>query len=172
MAQLLTEEILTLIDNFPDGVLKPVVLLWEEGVVGKGPVEGVIQHLNVGVHAVSDGGGDGLRERLSTSLGIETRVGFRSALGPGDDTVEPVGNTNKPTAIVGNIDDQLFSASCLEALQTCEEVLLELCERGGTEAAESQNTGLSLAQVVELGDRVASVQWWRGGDEFRRKNDV
>ena len=171
LTQLLTEEILAIIDDFPDRVLEPVVALWKEGVVVKGPVEGVVQQLRVGIHTISDGGSDGFGERLSTSLGVETGLGFRSTLGPGDDTVEPMGDANVSTTIVGNIDDQLFRTSRPEVLQTREEVLLELIERGGTEAAKSQDAGLRFIQVVELGDRVASTQWWQGRYEFGREED-
>jgi hypothetical protein len=93
-----------------------------------------------------------LCERLSASLGVEPGLGFRGARVADDDAVEPVGDANISTAVIGNINDQLFGASRLEVLQTCEEVSLELIERGGTEAAKSQDTGLSLVQVVELGD--------------------
>ena len=172
LAQLLTEEILVVVDDFPNGVLKPVVAFWEEGVVSKRPVEGVIQHLPIGIHAVSDSGGDGLRKRFSTSLRVEASLGFRSTLGSGDDTMEPVGDANVSATIVGNVNDQLFGTSRLEVLQTCEQVLLEISERGGAETAKSQNTGLSFVQVVELGDRVTSAQWWQGGDKFRRENNV
>jgi len=152
LTQFLTEEILTAVDTFPDGVFKPVVVPWEEGVVVKRPVDGVIQQLKGRIRAVSDGGGDGSRERLSASFGVETGLGFRSVFGAGDDTVKPVGNANKSTTIVGNVNDKLFGASRLEVLQTCEEVLLEFSERGGTETAKNQNTSLSLVHVVELGD--------------------
>ena len=86
--------------------------------------------------------------------------------------MEPMGNANISAAIVGDINNQLFSTCSLEVLQTCEQVPLEISERGGTETAKSQNPGLRFAQVVELGDRVASAQWWQGGDKFRRENDV
>ena len=152
LAQLLTKEILTAVDNLPDRVLKPVVVLWEDGVVVKGPVDGVIQQLKVRIRAVSDGSGDGSRERLSTSFGVKTGLGFCSIFSTGDDSVKPMGNANKSTTIVGDINDELFGASLLEVLQTCKEVLLEFSERGGTEAAKSQNASLSLVHVVELGD--------------------
>ena len=152
MAQLLAEEILMAIDEFSDGVLKPVVVLWEEGVVAKCPVEGVVQKFHIRICAISNGSGDGLRERLSTSLGVEAGLGFCSTLRPDDDTVEPVRNANISAAVVGNINDELFGTSRLEVLQTCEEAFLELSERGGTKTAKGQNTGLRLVQVVELGD--------------------
>ena len=43
LTQLLAKEILVTVDDLPDGVLEPVVLVWEVGVVGIGPVEGIIQ---------------------------------------------------------------------------------------------------------------------------------
>ena len=172
MAQLLTEKILVVVDNFPDRVFEPIVVLREECVVAKGPVDWVIQQFKVRIRAFSDGGGDGLRERLSTGLGVEAGLWFRSTLGSGDNTMEPVGNANVSTAVICNINDQLFGTGSLEVLQTCEEILLEIGERGCSEAAKSQNTGLSLVQVVELGDRIASSQWWQRGDKLRRENNV
>lgn len=155
LAQLLAEEVLTVVYNFPDGVLKPVVVPWEGGVVAKGPPDGVIQQLGVVICAAGDGGSDGLRKRLSASLSVETGLGFRSVLGASDDTVKPVGNANISTTIVGNVNDELFGASRLKVLYTFEEGLLEYsgCEQVGvTKAAKSQNTSLSPFHVVELAD--------------------
>ena len=95
LAQLLTEEILTAVDEFPDRVL----------VVAKGPVGGVIQWLGLGICPVGDSGGGDSCERLSTNLGVETGLRFRSILGPGDDAVELVGNANASITIVGDISD-------------------------------------------------------------------
>ena len=114
-----------MIDNFADGVLKPVIVPWEEGVIAKCPVSGVIHQRRARIRAASDGGGDGSRKRLSASFGIETGLGFRSALGASDDTVKPVGNANKSATVIGNVNDELLGASRLEVLQTREEVLLE-----------------------------------------------
>ena len=172
LAQLLTEKILVVVDNFPDRVFEPIVVLREECVVAKGPVVWVIQQFKVRIRAVGDGGGDGSRERLSTSLGVEAGLWFRSTLGSGDNTMEPVGNANISAAIVCNVNDQLLGTGSLEVLQTCEEILLEIGKRGCSEATKSQNTGLSLVQVVKLGDRIASSQWWQSGDKLRWENNV
>lgn len=172
LAQFLTEEILVAVDNFPDRVFEPIVVLREVRVVAKSPIDRVIQQLRIRICTGSDDGGDCLRERISTSLGIEAGLGFRGTLGSGDNAVEPVGNADVSTAIVGNVNDQSFSTSSLEVQQTCEEIVLELGGRGGSEAAKSQNTGLSLVQVVEPGDRIASVQWRQSGNKLRGENNV
>ena len=132
------------VDNLLYRVFKPVVSRREASVVGKGPVKGVVQQEPVRVRSVGNSGGDSLRERLRTTLGVETGLGFRGIPGSGDDTVKPVGNTNIPTPVVSNVDYELFGASCLEVLQTREEVCLEGAERARTEATESQNAGLSV----------------------------
>ena len=66
----------------------------------------------------------------------------------------------------------MFGTGSLEALQTCEEILLEVGERGRREAPKSQDTSLSLVQVMELGDRIASSQWWQSGDKLRGENNI
>ena len=104
-AQLLTKEIFMTVDSLPDGVLEPVVLLWEEGVVGIGPAEGIIQQIVVGVRSFSNCSGDSLGKRLSARLSVETGLGFGGVLGSGDDAMEPVGDANESTAIVGDIDN-------------------------------------------------------------------
>ena len=105
LAQLLAKGIFTTVDDLLDGILEPVVLLWEEGVVGIGPAEGIIQQIVVGVRSFSNCGGDSLGKRLSARLSVETGLGFGGVLGSGDDAMEPVGNANESTAIVGDIDN-------------------------------------------------------------------
>jgi hypothetical protein len=172
LAQFLTEEIIATVDNLLDGVLEPVVFCWEGGIVGKSPVNGIIRQVPIGIRAIGNSSRDGLREWLSTSLSVETCLRLRGVLGSGDDAVKPVGDAYISTTIVGDVDYELLSTSCLEVLQTREEALLEVTERFGTEATKSQNTGLSVVQVVKLGDGVASTQWWQGGGYFRRERDV
>ena len=105
LAQLLAKGIFTTVDDLLDGILEPVVLLWEEGVVGIGPAEGIIQQIVVGVRSFSNCGGDGLGKRLSARLSVETSLGFGGILSSGDDAMEPVGDANESTAIVGDIDN-------------------------------------------------------------------
>ena len=105
LAQLLAKGIFTTVDDLLDGILEPVVLLWEEGVVGIGPAEGIIQQIVVGVRSFSNCGGDSLGKRLSARLSVETSLGFGGVLGSGDDAMEPVSDANESTAIVGDIDN-------------------------------------------------------------------
>lgn len=116
LAQFLTEEIITAVDNLLDRVLKPIIFCREEGIVCESPVKGVIQQISIRIRSISNGGRDSLGERLSTGLSVETGLGFRGVLGSGDDAVKPLGNTNIPTAIVGDVDYELFGTGCLEVL--------------------------------------------------------
>lgn len=116
MAQLLTEGVLVSVDNLLDRVLEPVVVYREGGVVSKGPVDGIVHEQKVRIDSIGDGRGDCLRERLSAGLGVEASLGFGGALGTCDDAVKPLGEAKKPTAVVGDVDDELFGASGLEVL--------------------------------------------------------
>ena len=93
-AQLLTKEIFMTVDDLPDGVLEPVVLLWEGGVVGKGPPCGIIQQAAARALHFSNGGSDILRERLSACLRVETSWQFGGILSSGDKATEQMGDAN------------------------------------------------------------------------------
>ena len=49
---------------------------------------------------------------------------------------------------------------------------MESAECGSAEAAQSQNTRFRFAQIVELGNGIASTQWLQGGNEFGRESHV
>ena len=115
-AQLLTKEIFPTVDNLPDGVLEPVVLLWEGGVIGRAQPSGTIQQAVVRVHPLSNGGGDSLRERLSACLRVETNQSFGGVLGSDDKAMEPLGDANTSAAIVGDVDNQLLGTCCFEGV--------------------------------------------------------
>ena len=106
-AQLLTKEIFMAVDSFPDGVLEPVVLLWEGDVLERVPPLGIIQRLRVRPK-FSNGSSDSLRERLSACLSVETHWQFQfgGIFGSGDKATEQVGDANPSTAIVGDVDNQ------------------------------------------------------------------
>ena len=115
-AQLLTKEILTAIDDLLDGVLEPVVLIWEGGVIGRAQPQpsGIIQQVVVRIRPLSNGGGDSLRERLSARLCVETNQSFGGTLSSGDKAMEPVGGANKSAAIVGDVNNQPLGTQCFE----------------------------------------------------------
>lgn len=50
--------------------------------------------------------------------------------------------------------------------------MLKVAERGGAKTAEGEDTGLSVVQIIELSDGVASVHRRQGGGEVRGENEI
>ena len=105
------------IDDLPDRVIEPVVILWELGVVGKCMANGIIQQEGLSVHpCFNNCGSDSLRERLSAGLlSVEASLGFSSILDSGENMMEPAGSADMSTAIVGDVDNQLLGTHPFEA---------------------------------------------------------
>ena len=104
------------IHGLPDGVLEPVVILLELGVVGKGLANGIIQQERLIVHlCFNNCGSDSLRERLGADLSVEDRLGFGGILDSGENAMEPAGDADMSTTIVGDIDNQLLGTRSFEA---------------------------------------------------------